>query len=353
MTSDVPGSGQPEPVEPPSPPADASPTEVVVPPAPPPAEPPAVEPPAAAPPAVEPIAAVPVAAVPLAAAPPPAGPPPAGQPPAPDAQPGQWGAPAPQQPPGWGAPPPGAAPQQPVAPQQPGWGPGPGAPAGAPPTGNWSPAPAQSSGNGCLKACLIVAVVLIVLAIVAVAALFFIGRQFVNDLGINPDTGQIQECQLVSNAQLNQIFGGTDAEAHPLGGIVDATVGQFLDKRILATANDCWIVGSGTSTTVTGRIAAADSSNASGDFQSAKSAAQAAGYYAGDVSGVGDEAFCTGATDVYSFGILARSGGRLTYVSLVNGGQSIGDWQTADNGEITSPATCQVAAEIAKAVLSH
>jgi hypothetical protein len=190
-----------------------------------------------------------------------------------------------------------------------------------------------------------------VIAAIGIAAFVLFARQLVTDIGVNPDTGEITQCSLISNDELNQIFGGKDAEAHPLGGIVEATVGQLLDKRILKDAGDCWIVGSGTTTAVTGRIAAQDSGNASGDFQAAKSAAQTGGYFAGDVTGVGDEAFCTAATDVYAFGILVRSGNRLAYVSLLDNAASIGDWQTGPNGEITSPATCQLAGEIASAVL--
>jgi hypothetical protein len=357
MTSDEPGSGQPdsaEPPAPPAPPADASPTEVV-PPAPAPAPEPvapapeapaawgappaaaAAEPPPAEPGAPAPTAwgGPPAAAAPQPPAPEPAAPaqPPAGQPPSgqPPTQPGTWGAPAPQQPAGWA----------PAA-----------APGGAPPSGTWSPAPATSSGNGCLKACLVVAIILVVLAILAVAGILILGRQVVSDLGVNPDTGEVTECSLVSNDKLNAVFGGSDAQAMPMGGIADATIGQVLDKRILRDAPDCWIVASGTAQSVTGRIAAQDGLNASGDFQSAKAAAQAGGYFGGDAPGIGEEAFCTGASEAGSFGILVHSGGRLVYVSLLDPRSgAIGDWVITQDGVTTSPDTCQLAGEIAAAVL--
>src|SRR5437764_217654 len=79
---------------------------------------------------------------------------------------------------------------------------------------------------------------------------------------VNPDTGERQECPLVSNDELNVIFGGSTAQARPMGGIFRSTVGQFLDNRVLKDASDCWIVGSGTTTAVTGRIAAIDGVNA-------------------------------------------------------------------------------------------
>ena len=334
MTSETPGAGQPDPAEQPGPPAgpppsgapasgaDASPTEVI----------------------------------PRAHGAAPAGTPAAVPPPA---QPGQWSAPAqqaapppqqpappPQQPAGWGPAAPGPAPQQP------GWAAAPSGPGGPTPPGTWNPAPASSSGNGCLKGCIIVAVVLVVLVAIGLGALVIFSRQIASDVGVNPDTGEAQECPLVSNDELNAIFGGSTAEARPMGGIFRSTVGQFLDNRVLKDASDCWIVGSGTTTAVTGRIAAVDGVNATGDFEAAKAAAQAGRYYVGDASGYGDEAFCTGISDAASFGILVRSGGRLVYVSLLNPTSgAIGDWQKSADGVTTSPDTCALAGAIANAVL--
>src|SRR3954452_10482840 len=344
MTSETPGAGQPNPAEPPGPPAasvpptaDASPTEVVAP-IPAAGQLPTDEPAATPPPGAE-LPAAPAPGAELPAAPPPAGPPPT--------QPGAWGAPPPQQPGGWGT---GAAPGG--APQQPGWAPVSGAPGGTAGPGTWNPAPASSSGNGCLKGCIIIAVILAVVAVILLAAAFFFFRQVASDIGVNPDTGEVRECPLISNDELNVVFGGDGAQALPLGGVFGQTVGRFLDNRALKDASACWILGSGTSTTVTGRIAATDAVNASGDYQAAKAAAQAGKYYGGDVSGYGDEAFCTGVSDVGSFGILVRSGGRLAYVSLLNPPSGpIGDWQTSDDGVTTSPDTCALAGSIANAVL--
>ncbi len=346
MTSDAPGSGEPEPVGPDASSADASPTEVV-PPATPPVAPWAPEPPVP-PSAAQPGAEPPPAAEPPAAAPPPAGPPPAGQPPA---QPAPWAAPPSQQPAGWGpGPAPGSAPGQPG---QPAWAPAPGAPGGAPPPGTWNPAPASSSGNGCLKGCLIIGAILVVIAVIGVVGIVLLGRQFVSDLGVNPDTGNARECTIVSADELNGIFGSDDATVLPMGGIADATIGQVLDKRVLKDASDCWLVVGSSSAGITGRIAEQDALDASGDFQTAKSAAQTGGYFGGDVSGYGDEAFCTGASEGGSFGILVRSGGRLAYVSLLDSrAASIGDWQTTADGVTVSPDTCQLAGEIAKAAVN-
>ena len=53
-------------------------------------------------------------------------------------------------------------------------------------------------------------------------------------------------------------------------------------------------------------------------YQRARQEAEAGGYFAGEASGVGDEAFCTGMSEAGSFGILVRAGGNLAYVSLLD-----------------------------------
>jgi hypothetical protein len=342
MTSDDQGTGQPDPGEPPAPPADA-PTEAVPP------------PPGSVPPAV-PQAPVPQAPE-AAPAPPPAAPaaPDAPAPPqAAPAAPPQWAAPPPQQPaPTWGPPPAGApAPQQPA-----GWAPGApaAAPGGAPPPdGTWNPQPATKSSNGCLKGCIIVAVILAILVAIVVIGLFWLLNQAASDLGVDPNSpGGLKQCELISGAEIDQVFGGDGAQVVPMGGIIDATIGAVLDKRVLGDANDCWILTSGTESAVTGRIARQESINASGDFQAAKAKATDGKYFGGDVSGVGDEAFCTGASEQSpSFGVLVRQGGSLVYVSLIDASFATqGDWQTTDDGVLTSPETCNLAGQVAAAVL--
>ena len=259
-------------------------------------------------------------------APEPAAPaPPWGTPPPRQPAPGAWGTPPPQQPPGgWGAPPQqqppggwGAPPQQ-----APGWAPGgPGAP-GGPPVG-WAPAPAKSGGNGCLKGCLIAGAILVVIGIIAVAGLIFLGGQIAGDI-VEPD-GSLKACPLISNERLSDAL-DTEVQALPLVGIWDTIMGSFLDKRALPDAEDCWIAyGSDTSTSATtdsatGRLARSVGGDASGAFRQEKEKANRDGYFAADVSGLGDEAFCTSVSEIGWVGVLARSGDRLVYVSLITGG---------------------------------
>ena len=284
-------------------------------------------------------------------------------------QPPQWDAPTGQPPVsgGWGAPPasgqPAAPPPSPhsappaappagqwgAPPQQTGggWGPAPGTP-GGPPPGAWNPQPAQS-GNGCLKACLIVGGIIVVLGIIGIIGISIFSIRFAEDLGVNPD-GSIKACELITNEELGAALGG-EAQAAPLGGLVDSTVGLVLDRRVLPDAPACWIVGS-SAASATGRLARQDGGDASGDYQRARQDAEAGGYFAGDAAGVGDEAFCTGMSDTGSFGILVRAGGNLAYVSLLDpAALEDGAFETNANGVVVSPETCAQAGAVALAML--
>jgi hypothetical protein len=185
-----------------------------------------------------------------------------------------------------------------------------------------------------------------VLLIILFIAVTVLGMKFAQDLGIGPD-GNVAQCSLISNSDLASVLGG-DATAMPLGGIADATIGQLLDKRIIPTAEDCWIVGSNAGT---GRIARQTGGDASGTFRSAKDTAKSGNYYAGDVSGVGDEAFCTGMSEAASFGVLVRSGDRLVYVSLIGTDIGSSNFQPNAEGVVVSPETCKLGQEVAKKIL--
>ena len=299
---------------------------------------------------------------------------------APQQQPGpaapQWGGqpqPAPQ--PGWSQQPPaqqqggwvppaagaaayGAPPPQGAAPQ-PAWnapgGPQPGWQGGAP--------PAQSGGsNGCLKGCLIGGAILVILAIVGVILfVVFIGNvanNVTSGLGVDQN-GNLADCSIVSSAQLQTVL-GKDTEAHPLGGILNSTIGLTLDKRVLPNADNCYILsGASTNTTQTsggyGRIAKYSNGDASSVFDKEKSSAQAGQYFAVDVSNAGDQAFCTGWSDQYpATGALVRKGNDLIYVSLLLGSDfgTLGlDQASSDTGVPYSQKACDQAVSIAKLAL--
>lgn len=304
--------------------------------------------------------------------------PPAAQP---QAQ-GGWNA-APQQPAGWGgaapqpappapmpAPQPAPQPQWASAPTGPGWSsapppqaPGPQPGWGGPGQPGFAPGPAQSSGNGCLKGCLIVGVLLVVVAIVGVIGITVLGFKLASDIGVDPNspTG-LKDCPIVSTEQLKPIL-GADTEAHPLSGLIDATVGMALDKRVLANAQNCWVGASGNADATPqpgatldlnftggfGRIAKYSGGDAGSVFAQEKANAQKGSYFAVDVPNAGDQAFCTAWSDQYpATGALVRKGNDLVYVSFLIGGTLYFDETQADSGATYSPKACSDAVMIAE-----
>jgi len=173
-----------------------------------------------------------------------------------------------------------------------------------------------------------VGIVVVVLGILGVVAMGFITTRFIEDAGINVD-GTFDQCQLISAADVEAIL-GPDAAAMPLSGLVDSTVGQVLDKRLLPDAPDCWLM-TGRGSSATGRVARQDG-NGAAVFRTARQDAEDGGFLAEDVS-FGDEAFCTTPTEFGGSGALVRRGDRVAYVSLLDAGGS----------------TCEVAGQLAEA----
>jgi hypothetical protein len=219
--------------------------------------------------------------------------------------------------------------------------------AGVPP--NWNPQPAQSGSNGCLKACLIIGALLAVLFVVAIIAITIIGSKLVESVPLDPQ-GNIAPCSFISNEELSTVL-GRGSEAIPLEGLFDSLLGLVLDKRVIPDAEDCFI-SADDGTTGTGRLARYVGSDAAARFAQEKQDAQPVsedrgnglvvtndGYFGGDVSGLGDEAFCTGYSDAFMSGVLVRRGDTLVYVSLLSG----------DGGG--SGSSCEQAQEVARLIL--
>ena len=343
----VPGWGQPP---------DATPTEPVPAPAAPDAAPgwgqPAapVTPEPAAPPPIAPAPAEPAPAAPGWGQPPAAAPVPAAAPAPPAPAPPAPQAPAPQGPPpsgAWGAPPPA------------GFAPGGAAPGGVPPTWVAEPAP-PAKGNGCLKACLIVGVILVILFGIALAGLYFLGRSLVG--GVVDENGNLKECPIVSNAKLSSVM-GEDTQGLPASGIF-GILGSVLDTRVLPDAESCIVETTGGSGI--GRIARYQGNDAASVYQQEKQKAQptsqdqgngvtleSEGYFGGDVSGLGDEAFCTGVSTSITSGVLVRKGDTLVYVSLLGSTGGAPNLDATASGVITDPATCEQAQQVAKVIIGQ
>jgi hypothetical protein len=254
----------------------------------------------------------------------------AGAPPPPPAPPGT---PAGGEPP---PPPPGTPPATPA----PGWGVEPGGTVG--PQGWVSPtevpaawgaaSPSAQVGwdrppagnNGCLRACLIVGGILVVLLIVGGIALSFFVSQLVEQVQENPDAFLGGDCELVSSAEVSDAL-RRDVEVLALDGFIDGTMGAFLDKRLLPDATDCYFVSEGGAT---GRIAAVDT-DAETVFRNGRAEAEAS-FLDRDVE-LGDEAFCTTIGQQGSGGVLVRFDERVVYVSIV--AQGLDDEDVCDTAQ--------------------
>jgi hypothetical protein len=185
-------------------------------------------------------------------------------------------------------------------------------------------------------------VVLVVLAILGMVALTMLGNALVGGI-VGPD-GQLAECSLVSDGELDAAL-GRDAEALPSGGLIGEIATGALDTRILPDAQDCWIVAE---PSLFGRIAVQDDANAAATFAEIK--AEGAGEYVGpDVDGIGNEAFCTGVGSIAGSGVFVRFGNRLVFVSLVDQGL-FEDLQFTDDSVMYSPSACELAQRVAAAV---
>ncbi len=118
---------------------------------------------------------------------------------------------------------------------------------------------------------------------------------------------------------------------------------------MLPDAEDCWITSDGSNGT--GRIARYQGGDAANVYQQERQRAQPTsqdqgnglsvetlGYFAGDVTGIGDEAFCTDLSTGIQGGVLVRQGDTLVYVSLLGSSASSGD-------------VCQQAQAVARQIL--
>ncbi len=227
---------------------------------------------------------------------------------------------------------------------------------GAPP-----PAATKSGMSGCVKALIIVGVLLIVLII---AAAFAFQAFFRNFVGADLDgDGSLAECQLLPDDEARAVLGG-NADAIELSGFFDASLGLILDKRVLADAPDCWVTEG--SAAYIARVARYDGADAATVFAAEREAAQPVtedqgggvsvtreGYDAGDAPGIGDEAFCTGISGGIMAGVAVRQGNSVVYVSVgpPSEGQTVPDMQPMPNGVIGSPSLCALAQDLAREVL--
>ena len=204
-------------------------------------------------------------------------------------------------------------------------------------------------------------IILLIAAVVALIAFVFIIGQlfsnFANNLGGNGNgtAGGANggDCSFLSDADARTIFGG-NADAIDLSGLYDASIGLIIDKRVLSNAPDCWVTEGDKA--YIARIALYQGGDASSLFQAEKTAAEPTsedqgggvsienpGYLGSEVTGLGDEAFCTDISGAIMAGVLVRQGDRLVYVSVGPASES--------DPSVSAPDLCAVAQEAARFIL--
>ncbi len=220
--------------------------------------------------------------------------------------------------------------------------------------------------SGCAKAIIII----VVLGVVALIAFLIFVRVFVGtlatNLGIDPNGGNNgsagAECPFLSDADARNLFGGK-ADAIELSGIAEVGIGFVIDKRVLATAPDCWVT-EGTKAYIA-RVARYQGGDASAVFAAERKAAEPTsqdqgggvtvtteGYFGGEVSGLGDEAFCTGISAAIMAGVVVHQGDRVVYVSVGPADpETPPKMDTTADGTVTAPELCTFSQEVARFLL--
>ena len=230
--------------------------------------------------------------------------------------------------------------------------------------GSAAPPPVKPGGiPGCLKVAIILVVILVIALVAFVALAGTLITNLVGDLG-GPDGGAgfDDDCEILSDADARTLFGG-NADAINLSGLSDATIGFVIDKRVLASAPDCWVTEGDKA--YIARIARYEGGDAASVFALEQQAAEPTsedqgggitvtteGYNAGEVPGLGDEAFCTGISQAIMAGVLVRQGDRVVYVSVgpPNENQPP-EMGLGENGVVTAPGLCTFAQEVARFML--
>ncbi|MEI7743123.1 MAG: hypothetical protein WCK58_05145, partial [Chloroflexota bacterium] len=196
----------------------------------------------------------------------------------------------------------------------------------------------------------IVGGILVVLGIIVAVLLGIFAQKLASSLPVNGD-GTFKACSFISNTQVESVI-GSGAVAFPLDGFLGDIIKAPVDERLLKNADDCWILSdpNTTDTGTFGRIARQDDGNAASTFASAKSAGKGT-YYGSDQPGLGDEAFCTGGGEGLGYGVFARKGNTLVFVSLFDATALAQDSGTTGDGVQYSQAICDLSSQLAAQIL--
>lgn len=210
--------------------------------------------------------------------------------------------------------------------------------------------------SGCAKAAIIGGIVVVVGVVVVLALLFFGVRSFVENVDAELTTSD--SCEFITDSEASDAL-GVDVSVESGDSALGTILGIIRDTRLLEDEPFCYISNDDSSTQAwvalyEGGDGAAVFANAEdiADGQVVSSSSDASGsitvesdpFRGEDVAGLGDEAFCTDAGFTIFGGVLARSGNRVVYVSLL----PLADEQGSD---VLDGSLCERAVPLARAVL--
>ncbi|HUP17627.1 MAG TPA: hypothetical protein VM848_16465 [Acidimicrobiia bacterium] len=258
----------------------------------------------------------------------------------------------PEQPPE-GMLPPGQPSQSPLEPPTPTvlGDPTPQIPAAAPP-----PPPPRSGMSGCAKAAIIGGVVVVLVVIAVLAVVFFGISRFVDN--IDDELSTSDSCDFVTDAEASVAL-GVSVSVESGDSALGTVLGIIRDTRLLADEPFCFISSDDSSTQAW--VSVYEGGDAEEVFANAKdvadgqvvsSSSDASGsitvesdaFKGEDVAGLGDEAFCTDAGFNIFGGVLARSGNRVVYVSVL-------PLEENQGSDVLDGSLCERAVPLARAVL--
>ena len=212
--------------------------------------------------------------------------------------------------------------------------------------------------SGCAKAAIIGAIIFVLGVIAVVTVIVLRVGSFVNN--IDDELGTSDSCDFITDAEASDALGVTVTVASgesALGSIL----GIIRDTRLLADQPFCFISSEDSSTqawvslyvggdaeevfanaeNIADGLVVSSSSDASGSIS-----VESDPFRGQDVADLGEQAFCTDAGFTIFGGVLARSGDRVVYVSVL-------PLEANQGSDVIDGSLCERAVPVAQAVLGH
>jgi hypothetical protein len=219
--------------------------------------------------------------------------------------------------------------------------------------------------SGCLIAVLVVFGLLVVggVGVVVLGAVVFHKAKDKLEENVGGKLDVIpSDCPVLSNSKARDLFGSNaEASTIPLSGLV----APVFDNRVLGDSGSCWVTNADNQRTII--LYHREGGDAHARYQQEHDAAQptsedrgngltveSEGYFDKDISGLGDEAFCTATAFTGATGVLVRNGDNLLYVSIQPGPDEFDSSDldiNSDTGVITHEKLCGEAQDAARGII--